>query len=234
MDIITAIKNLNFKVVAELLAARFQQNGNRKQSRRTSKEIIPLHVAAETGCVEMLKFLLRYGEDIDSKNSEGVTALQVACRHGHYDAVRFLLQQGVKVNNEEKNMLKVSLNFVGGQYTKIKKLITKAEQEKGETATESSGAAGNSGTANTTASEDTKKDKPKAARSAQTTRVRFECREKPIRQRSFDADAVTDLRDAEFSARRREALLIDAEKKKDLMGKRRRYTQRKHSVGRKL
>ncbi|XP_057295832.1 ankycorbin-like [Hydractinia symbiolongicarpus] len=233
MDIITAIKNLNFKVVAELLAARFQQNGNRKQSKKTSKEIIPLHVAAETGCVEMLKILLRYGEDIDSKNSEGVTALQVACQHGHYDAVRFLLQQGVKVNNEEKNMLKVSLNFVGGQYTKIKKLITKAEQEKGETATESSGAAGNSGAANTTASEDTTTDKVKAAKPAQTSRVRFERRERPIRQRSFDADAFTDPLD-ELSARRREALLIDAEKKKDLMGKRRRYTQRKHSVGRKL
>jgi len=53
-----------------------------------------LHFAAQNGHIDVAKFLLAQGADINRKSKSGETALHLACLKGHPDMVRLLLVKG--------------------------------------------------------------------------------------------------------------------------------------------
>ena len=58
----------------------------------------PLGVAAAANSVEVMEILLKYGADINGKNSSGITSLNDACYAGHENVVKFLIENGANVN----------------------------------------------------------------------------------------------------------------------------------------
>jgi len=55
-----------------------------------------VHVAAQTGSVDMLKYLLEKGCDLRRIDSRKWTPLHVACRQGQAEAIRFLLKHAIE------------------------------------------------------------------------------------------------------------------------------------------
>ena len=62
-----------------------------------------LVIAAREGDLDRVKAAVTRGEDIDERDSDGVTALHEACREGHVDTVKYLLAKGA--NAELKDWL---------------------------------------------------------------------------------------------------------------------------------
>lgn len=63
----------------------------------------PLMVAAETGNLEMVQFLLDHGAKLDVRSLENMTALHFAAKNGHENIVKFLLEQGVGINDKSNS-----------------------------------------------------------------------------------------------------------------------------------
>ena len=57
----------------------------------------PLHVASELGHVEICRYLLDHGAEIDSRRSDGRTALHISCRVGNAEITRLLLSRGADI-----------------------------------------------------------------------------------------------------------------------------------------
>lgn len=58
----------------------------------------PLAIAAKEGNIEKIKFLLKYGADINGLNAYGNTPIMVALENNHIDAAKFLVEAGADVN----------------------------------------------------------------------------------------------------------------------------------------
>ncbi|KAJ9516149.1 hypothetical protein QJQ45_024574 [Haematococcus lacustris] len=67
------------------------------QSREDVLGMLPLHIAAERGHLELLKYLLANQVDIDAGDKFRVTALHLASIQGHLECVRLLLQHRAAV-----------------------------------------------------------------------------------------------------------------------------------------
>ncbi|GFT56280.1 hypothetical protein NPIL_467881, partial [Nephila pilipes] len=57
-----------------------------------------LHIAAETGCLEVVNLLLKNGADINAKTDKQATALHLASLNGHIDIVKALIMIGAEIN----------------------------------------------------------------------------------------------------------------------------------------
>ena len=55
-------------------------------------------MAAEDGHLEVVKFLIDVGIDINGKNNEGYTSLMLAAIFNHLNIVKFLIKGGVNIN----------------------------------------------------------------------------------------------------------------------------------------
>ncbi|RDW69107.1 uncharacterized protein DSM5745_08867 [Aspergillus mulundensis] len=64
------------------------------QSPETCEGKMTLHICAEKGYANVLRFLLKYGAEIDATDSLGRTALHYAALKGHVSSVCALLEQG--------------------------------------------------------------------------------------------------------------------------------------------
>lgn len=63
----------------------------------------PLMRAAMMGHMEMARFLLERGANINAVNSYGTTALILAAAEGHSEMVKFLVQKGADINKKNDN-----------------------------------------------------------------------------------------------------------------------------------
>lgn len=61
-----------------------------------------LHYAVIEGHLEMVKFLIDQGANVNSTSDDGHTALHLAARSGNLDIVKYLLELGVDVNCEQE------------------------------------------------------------------------------------------------------------------------------------
>ncbi len=59
--------------------------------------------ACQEGYIEIVKFLVIAGYDLDFKNVFGVTGFMKACYYGRYDVIEYLLQFNVDVNTQDNN-----------------------------------------------------------------------------------------------------------------------------------
>ncbi|KAF5859549.1 Ankyrin repeat domain-containing protein 44 [Aspergillus alliaceus] len=84
---------------------QFQSNGMRRLSEsapspslhgasRSSEGKMTLHICAEKGHANLIRFLLNYGAEIDATDYIGRTALHYAALQGHTESVSALLEQG--------------------------------------------------------------------------------------------------------------------------------------------
>ncbi|XP_017267148.1 myotrophin [Kryptolebias marmoratus] len=56
----------------------------------------PLHVAADFGHPELIKFLVSNGADINALDKHGFSPLMTACLEGHPSCVKVLLEMGAQ------------------------------------------------------------------------------------------------------------------------------------------
>ena len=57
----------------------------------------PLHTASQLGYIEICRYLLDHGADVNSKDSLGATPLHVSCRNGQAEVTKLLLSRGANV-----------------------------------------------------------------------------------------------------------------------------------------
>ena len=62
----------------------------------------PLHSASFEGYLLVVRYLLRHGVDVNSRNSNNETSLLVASWQGHLDVVQYLLEHGADMNLLDK------------------------------------------------------------------------------------------------------------------------------------
>src|SRR4051812_4526332 len=65
-------------------------------------KITPLHTAAECGTVEMLRYLIKKGADVNAGARHQETPLHIAVRHKYLEKVKFLLEHGAKPDLEDE------------------------------------------------------------------------------------------------------------------------------------
>ncbi len=98
MDFIGAASEGDLKKVGELLAAGLKINGTYGILQQTA-----LTMAANQGRLEMVKFLIRSGADVNQHGSLGWPPLMHAANNGHLEVVRHLIDHGADVNATDHN-----------------------------------------------------------------------------------------------------------------------------------
>ena len=63
----------------------------------------PLHLACHGGHIEMVKFLMAKGADIEAKFANGSTAIYWAIPEGHIDVVKLLIAKGADIQAKQND-----------------------------------------------------------------------------------------------------------------------------------
>jgi ankyrin repeat protein len=58
----------------------------------------PIHIAAQNGHMEIVKFLIESGADLNVKNSKGNTAIHMAVGYDYYHIAKLLIEKGADPN----------------------------------------------------------------------------------------------------------------------------------------
>ncbi|XP_063601900.1 putative ankyrin repeat protein RF_0381 [Penaeus indicus] len=116
-----AIRKGDLGKVRELVAGGFDVNAVLQEKK--NKECRPLHLAADGGHVDIVKFLLRSGAQAEAKNYEGMTPLHLASWGGHAEIIKALLDRGVNGNaRTNEGMTAVHLASMGGHVSSMEAL----------------------------------------------------------------------------------------------------------------
>lgn len=84
-----AIRNGHLSIVKIL-----SKNGAYTDNVLSSGRWTALHVASYYGQIDVLKYLIGHGMEVDAKEIHGATPLYLACQEGHIDTVKYLLSNG--------------------------------------------------------------------------------------------------------------------------------------------
>ncbi|XP_054876415.1 myotrophin [Poeciliopsis prolifica] len=85
--VIWALKNGEVNEVEGVL--KTEEDVNKSMEGRS-----PLHYAADFGQVDMIKFLLHKGANINATDKHGLTPLMYACFENHLECAEILLEKG--------------------------------------------------------------------------------------------------------------------------------------------
>jgi len=78
--------------------ARFLiEKGANIHDKKTRHKPTPLHVAAYTGCNEIIELLLKNGADINARNILGETPLMYAIENGNVQTAKLLIDKGANI-----------------------------------------------------------------------------------------------------------------------------------------
>ncbi|MBU8922835.1 MAG: ankyrin repeat domain-containing protein [Bacteroidales bacterium] len=98
-DIHTAIQDGDVARVKAILKA--DPDAINESAENRFKEL-PIHMAAQTGNVEIARILIEAGADVDAGDSDNSTALGIAAMRKHIDMANFLLEQGANINHRDR------------------------------------------------------------------------------------------------------------------------------------
>lgn len=85
---------------------------------------MPIHFAATTGNIDIARFLLDAGADIDAGDSDNSTALGIAAMRKHGDMVALLIERGANVNHRDRKAdCPLSFAVYGRDESIIKQLL---------------------------------------------------------------------------------------------------------------
>ena len=98
--LIVSARNGHEHVVTVLLrlGADVEQTGTIVIKKQTIKEATPLWCAAAVGHLGLVKLLVEYGANINSKTIANSTPLRAACYSGYLNIVEFLIEHGADIN----------------------------------------------------------------------------------------------------------------------------------------
>ena len=95
----------------------------------------PLHTASQLGYIEICRYLLDHGADVNSKDSLGATPLHVSCRNGQAEVTKLLLSRGANVegivgneNFGNRKVAYISIIVVNDVYVVYGKLLNHTTQ----------------------------------------------------------------------------------------------------------
>lgn len=95
----TAVKNGQVEAARFLQEFAAEPTTDYQDGSTAPGKLTLMHLAAESGSVDMLEFVRAQGLDVNAKSSEmGVTPLLIACAKSYTDAVKYLLEHGADVN----------------------------------------------------------------------------------------------------------------------------------------
>ncbi len=89
-----ALSNDSYDWALELI----MQGANLNPACKTTKDCQPLVMAVKEGNLDKIKFLLKYGADINGFNSHGNTPLMKALEFGKIDAAKLLIEKGANIH----------------------------------------------------------------------------------------------------------------------------------------
>eukprot|EP01103_Thecamoeba_quadrilineata_P001528 TRINITY_DN11384_c0_g1_i1.p1 TRINITY_DN11384_c0_g1~~TRINITY_DN11384_c0_g1_i1.p1 ORF type:complete len:130 (-),score=23.14 TRINITY_DN11384_c0_g1_i1:119-487(-) len=116
-----AIKTGDLSQVKESI----EKEGFNVNTAATNNKTTPLHAAADFGQVEIIKYLISKGANVDAKDSYGHTPLHLAVYESHTEAVKVLIEKGAStkiVASNGKTPLEVA------EKDEIKKLLSAAKK----------------------------------------------------------------------------------------------------------
>ena len=103
-----------------------EQTGTVVIYKQTIKEATPLWCAAAVGHLGIVKLLVEYGANVNSKTSSKSIALRAACYDGHLNIAKFLVQHGADINALNHNQFNcLDLACWKGHYSLAEYLIQK-------------------------------------------------------------------------------------------------------------
>uniref|UniRef100_A0A8B9H256 Ankyrin repeat and sterile alpha motif domain containing 6 n=1 Tax=Astyanax mexicanus TaxID=7994 RepID=A0A8B9H256_ASTMX len=82
-----------------------------------------LHFASASGHEQLVRFLLRKGASVDSRNNYGWTPLMQAARFGHLNVAHILLENGAEINGRNRLGASVLTMAVRGGHAHVAKLL---------------------------------------------------------------------------------------------------------------
>eukprot|EP00899_Mesostigma_viride_P016556 jgi/Mesvir1/24901/Mv22121-RA.3 len=71
--------------------------------KRDEKGNTALHDACRKGCMDVVKYLVAAGANMEARNENGSTPLSLACTSGHLETVLHLITNGADVNAKDKD-----------------------------------------------------------------------------------------------------------------------------------
>lgn len=75
----------------------------------------PLHCAAQSGHLDIVKELLEYGANINSKDKNGYNILHFACFHNHHALVEYLIQNTSINMNDTTNSMEMAIDLTSSK-----------------------------------------------------------------------------------------------------------------------
>ena len=71
----------------------------------------PLHLAVGSGNLDMVKFLVEKGADINAKRADQGTPLHWACSAGFTECVMYLIEHGASINAADRFGIRIMMLF---------------------------------------------------------------------------------------------------------------------------
>jgi len=121
MDIKTAVTNGDLTLVRSMI-----EGDKSLLESKIDTYFTPLNLASYEGKLDIVKYLLEKGADINTKDREGSTPLQNAAARGWLDIAKLLVEKGSNVNYRDDNDV-TSLHFacMSGNLDLVKYLVEK-------------------------------------------------------------------------------------------------------------
>ena len=88
----------------------------REKAPRERGRSSPLHCASALGHVEICRYLLDHGAEVDSRDSLSRTPLHLSCQIGHVLVTRLLLSRGAQIDTQDNEGMNTKFNPKLPQY----------------------------------------------------------------------------------------------------------------------